>query len=281
MLGQLKVAVVGAASIAAGGIAGSLTSAGTPTELWFLDVGQGDCAVFRHEGVTVLIDAGPALVERDTASGRIVGDLRRMGVTTIDLVLLSHPDSDHVGGLRGIAQQIPVRKVGVMDHYASNADMAFWLGQAKVDRNQLVWLQAGSRIEVGSFKLHVDAARMVHGDPDNFGSMFVQIENGTAAADFTGDADTISEAVVLGHRNWRAQVLKAGHHGSRTSSSLAWIQAVQPSTIVISCGRNNIYGHPAKEMLDRASGSGALVARTDQEGDLKFVVEKGRFVRAR
>lgn len=281
MRARLKLAAIAAGSLAAGSLTGTLTASGHPTELWFLDVGQGDCAVFRHAGVTVLIDVGPAAPDRDTAAQGIVKDLRRMGVTAIDLVLLSHPDSDHVGGLRGIAKQIPVRKVGVMSHFASNADLAFWLSEARIEDSRVAWLSPGSRIGLGSFHIQVDSVRFAQGDPDNFGSMFLRLEDGTAAADFSGDADAVAESVLLGRRSWRAQVLKAGHHGSRTSTSEAWLQAVVPNTVVFSCGRNNSYGHPSKEALARAAAAGATIARTDQEGDIRFELRNGAFVRVR
>ncbi|MBI5707125.1 MAG: MBL fold metallo-hydrolase [Armatimonadetes bacterium] len=281
MRARLKVAAIAAGSLAAGSLTGTLTASGQPTELWFLDVGQGDCAVFRHAGVTVLIDAGPAAPDRDTAAQGIIRDLRRMGVTAVDLVLLSHPDADHVGGLRGIARHIPVRKVGAMAHFASSSDLGYWLREARIDESRVAWLSPGSRIEFGSFRIEVDSVRFAQGDPDNFGSMFLRVEGGTAAADFSGDADAIAEAVLSGRRNWRAQVLKAGHHGSRTSTSEAWLRAVEPNTVVFSCGRHNSYGHPSKEALARVTSAGATAVRTDQEGDIRFELRNGAFVRVR
>lgn len=276
-----RIGFLAIGSTAAGAWLGWISATSSPTELWFLDVGQGDCAVFRHAGVTVLIDAGPATPERDTASRRILEDLRHMGVSSIDLALLSHPDADHIGGLRGIARQMPIRRVGVMEHFDGNPDLSFWLRSAGFERDQIMWLRPGTKMAVGAFSIALDSARFAAGDSDNYGSMFVRIESGTAAADLTGDADAVAESVVLGRRSWQAQVVKAGHHGSKTATTDAWLSASQPEVVVISCGRDNSYGHPSKEVLDRVAAHHAEAARTDQEGDLRFIVENGKFKWAR
>jgi competence protein ComEC len=106
---------------------------------------------------------------------------------------------------------------------------------------------------------------------DNDGSMFVRLEGRGLSAVFTGDASAEAEERMLRKGgNWAAHILKAGHHGSRFSSCDAWLAAVNPSVAIISCGRNNVYGHPSPDTLARIERHGIGIHRTDREGTLTF-----------
>jgi competence protein ComEC len=100
---------------------------------------------------------------------------------------------------------------------------------------------------------------------------------GTAA--FSGDAPISVERFVEGSGDWRSEILKAGHHGSRTASDESWIETVHPTYAVISVGRNNHYGHPNREVLDRLTQDGVTILRTDQDGDIEFDYDGKTFIK--
>jgi competence protein ComEC len=276
---RLRATLLGFAALALGGATGALIPAG-PASLTFLAVGQGDCAVFQHEGVTVLIDAGPGDEERDVGRTLVAPKLRSLGASRADLVLITHPDADHVAGLRGLGEVQSIGRVIAPAHFRGHPEMRAWLRRASLPLDRVVWIESGATLSIGKFRLHMESPRLSEGEGDNEGSLFVLIEGEGASAVLTGDAGTETELEMLRRRRWRADVLKAGHHGSKGSSSSAWLRAVAPKEVVISCGRANRYGHPAKEALDRIRNIGAQIHRTDNEGDIRYVAERGSFRRA-
>jgi competence protein ComEC len=100
--------------------------------------------------------------------------------------------------------------------------------------------------------------------------MFVKIQGEGASAVFTGDAGGIPESVLASRYDWSSQVLHAGHHGSQTSTTDGWLDAVKPKVAVISCGRNNAYGHPHPFVLERLERRNIKTLRTDRDGDIRF-----------
>lgn len=275
-----KLGLFWAASLVGGVIVGSRLGS-DPTTLAFLDVGQGDCAVFRHAGLTILIDVGPTGRNSDAPARQVVAELRRLGVRQVDLALLSHPDADHIGALKAIQGQIPIRSVAAMRHFKGHPDLESALKGAGVEERQVLWLAKGERLSIAGWQAKIGCGVYANGDPDNQGSMFVHLKSGTAAACFTGDADWIAEMDVLKSGDWAAQILKAGHHGSRSSTGAAWLAHVKPQVVVVSCGENNSYGHPAPETVERIGRQGAALVRTDREGTILFELANGAFRRVR
>jgi competence protein ComEC len=252
-----------------------------PARLTFLAVGQGDCAVFQYEGRTVLIDAGPATPTFDAGTRIVLPRLRALGVERVDLLLLTHPDLDHVGGVPALLAAHPEAKVGISAAYRADPEMRNHLHRWRLPEGRIVWLPPEARLAVGDFGLRLHAPPLAPGADSNDGSLFVRIAGQGATAVLTGDAPAAAENQALRTGDWSAQVLKAGHHGSRTATGDPFLRAVRPAYLVISCGRANPYGHPAPEVLDRAARYRLQLARTDREGDVEFEVRDGRFVRIR
>ncbi|HVT11886.1 MAG TPA: MBL fold metallo-hydrolase [Fimbriimonadaceae bacterium] len=243
-----------------------------PTRLTFLSVGQGDCAVFQTDGYTVLIDVGPKNPYSDGGKKIVLPDLRKMGIDEIDLVLLSHPDMDHIGGLGALLKGMPVGRVALSADFAHFEPLLAHLREAGCAPAQTTWLGPGQRAQIGDFTLEVDCPEWRDGEPDNDGSEFVKIAGDGASAVFTGDADASTERRMMVGHDWSAQILKLGHHGSHTASCEAWLEAVHPQWGIVSCGRDNPYGHPHKDVLERAEKLGIEIARTDRDGDVSFVL---------
>lgn len=273
----IKISVLLAASACAGGLAGRLQT--EPTRLTFLSVGQGDCAVFQTAGHTMLIDVGPKTQWSDAGKKIVLPDLRRMGVDSIDLIFLSHPDTDHIGGLGALLNGLPVGRVCMSSAFAHYEPLLAHLRSAGCTASETIWLGPGQRAQIGDFWVEIDCPPWHDGEPDNDGSEFVKISGDGATAVFSGDASAGAEARMMPGHDWSAQILKLGHHGSKSASSEGWLEAVHPQWAVVSCGRDNTYGHPHKVVLDRVQHLGIKLARTDRDGDVTFELGPHGWVR--
>lgn len=267
-----KACLLAAAAVIAGWYIGGLKS--EETRLTFLAVGQGDCAVIQHRGATILVDAGPT---ESIAKRQILAKLRRLGVTTVDLILLTHPDKDHVAGVPVLAQTYPSAKFAISAEFQDNEEWRHLVEEWRLPSSRIRYLPRQSRGQLGDLKLDVYCPEIWSPKQDNDGSAFVKISLENASAVLSGDATAESEVTAAVVGEWHAQVMKAGHHGSRTSTSYTWLREVDPQYVVVSCGIGNQYGHPHKEVLARVQESGAALERTDQ-GDVRFVFSNGQFV---
>lgn len=250
-----------------------------------LSVGQGDAAILRtFEGRWIVFDGGPEL---GPGAGReeIVGALRRRGGRSVALVVLSHPDVDHLGGLPGLLTSVPVG--GVLDTADPLPRAPYARLLAVAEQAGVPWLIArpGTRI-------HVDDAEVLVLGPDPAGetdregrpltanqtSLVVRVSLAGFRYVNSGDATAVEETHIL--RSWprdslRADLLKVGHHGSRTSTSGEWLAAVRPTVAVISAGRGNRYGHPHPEVVARLNAAHVpVVWRTDRRGTLCIEIRR-------
>lgn len=251
-----------------------------PARLIFLSVGQGDCSVFESGGTTVLIDVGPKTREGFDAGARIVVPrLRALGVAKVTLILLSHPDSDHVGGLQAVMKAYPEARVGISDQYRTHEGLLAVLREAGIDARQVLWFGRRASASLGSFTLEIATPRWSAPANDNDGSMFVRLADGASSVVFSGDAPIYVEDQVLEETRWTGQILHAGHHGSRTASGLGWLTHVHPQIAVISCGRDNSFGHPHRSVLDALAKLGIEALRTDQDSEIQFLASKRGFIR--
>jgi competence protein ComEC len=248
-----------------------------PDDLIILNVGQGDCAVLRHGGITVLIDDGPAPHDRPDSGSTIRDALRRADVDNVDFVLLSHPDADHVSGTPEVRHEFPSARIVMSSEFATMPKMLSDLRSWSVDPRSVLWLPEKSSISFSGCELRIECPQLdVNGD-DNRGSMFVHVNDEGATADFSGDAPQDVEAAVAQQGGWQADLLHVGHHGSKTATGEEWLSTVRPRVAVISCGVDNPYGHPHRSVLERLQTHHIAIERTDQSGDLTFVPKNGRF----
>lgn len=237
-------------------------------KLVFLDVGQGDCALLMSDGQVALIDTGTGL--DDGLS--LVRELRQQGVTSIDYLLLSHPHNDHIGGAAALLDSFPVRQIYCTFNTPKDSADAFVFDHLQ---------SAAAAVDVpfsdypaSSFAVgHFTVEPLYRDDflPDeNDRSQFLKVSGFDFTAIFTGDCGSAAETSLLhSGLSVSADLLKIGHHGSGSSTSEAFLAAVQPRFAVISVGENT-YGHPADAVLDRLSAAGCEVFRTDVNGKITF-----------
>jgi competence protein ComEC len=271
--------VVFAAGPAAAGVAGVARGS---LELHFLDVGQGDAVAIRTPGQRwVLVDAGPASERFDAGERRVLPFLRARGAERVEALILSHPHLDHIGGAPAILRALPVGALVDPGYPASSATYLAVLQAAESAGVPWRAARTGRVLEIDGVRfefLWPDPETLDVASDANEISAILLVRFGAFAALLTGDAYIAQEEVLVRRHGaaLRAQVLKAGHHGSHTSTSGALLDVVQPDLVVISAGRRNRYGHPAPEVLEELGVRGIRTARTDRAGTVSIVVESGR-----
>ncbi|WP_051286774.1 ComEC/Rec2 family competence protein [Paenibacillus taiwanensis] len=235
-------------------------------EVHFFDVGQGDSTlVVTPSGETILIDAG------QNNKGELVVDyLKELGIDRLDAVIATHPDADHIGGLDIVVNKLDVKSVYAPRVAHTTQTYKDFLNAVKHKGLTIKAARSGTSLPLSdgvtaSFAAPVNS----YGDHFNEWSAVLRLEYGNTSFLFTGDAEQESEADMLASGfKLAADVLKVGHHGSRTSSSQAFLHAVKPRYAVISAGTGNKYGHPHDVILKRLAKAGASVYRTDKQGSV-------------
>lgn len=232
----------------------------------FLDVGQGDSILIElPDGNTMLIDAS----ESDQAKG-IIDYISRRGHDTLDYVVATHPHTDHIGGMAEVLEAFEVGEIWMPDADSDTQTYENLLETVAEKEIPLHVAAAGKTIlATESLSIEIIAPCSDEYDDLNDYSAVISLTYGKTRFIFTGDAEALSEAEILKSGvSLSADVLKLGHHGSSTSSSEAFVKAVDPRWGIISCGEGNSYGHPHKETLDLAEKLGIELLRTDLIGTI-------------
>ena len=236
-------------------------------ELRALDVGQGDALLTRLDDSTMLVDAGP---DAHTASVAIVPELRRLGVERLDYLVLTHADGDHIGGAPTVMREFAVGTVVHADHDLSHPVMREVIDLA-LDAG--VALQQVKRGDALAWHPRVDLSVLNPPEPgpddDNDRSVVLHLAYRASAMLLTGDIEASAEGELAASGVLRpADVLKVPHHGSNSSSTADFLEAVDPQIAVVSAGRYNAFDHPRDSALRRLRERGAAVFRTDLAGDV-------------
>ena len=251
----------------------------------FLDVGQGDSTIIEGPtGRVVIVDGGgiPGTDERqqsEPGSRVVVPYLQSRGISTVDLIVPTHPDDDHVQGLIAVVNRLDVKGSLVCGYGGESGSYNRLLGLLKTRRVPVYQARRGQTVDLGGGAtleiLSPPSYAMESGhSASNNHSIVLRVVYGKSRFLLTGDAEQEAEADVLkSGRDISADVYKAGHHGSRNSSSPAFLARVRPRVAVVSCGKNNNYGHPHKETLSRFAESRIRVFRTDQSGAIVITTD--------
>ena len=239
----------------------------------FIDVGQGDSTLIICDGKTMLIDAGD-----DSQGTAIQNYLQKQGVKRLDYLVLTHPDSDHIGGAPVIITKFDIGQVFMSDYTKDNKTYEKLVKALEYKRLAYQTPEVGSEYALGAARVRILGPAGKYGNP-NDASVALMIQNGDNRFLFTGDAQEDAEedmAELSGDLS--ADVYHAGHHGSKTSTSEAFFERVRPSCAVISCAEGNSYGHPHAQTLNTFRMNGVKVYRTDEEGTI-IAVSDGKEIR--
>lgn len=240
-------------------------------EVHYLDVGQGESILIRGPEKTVLIDAG-----ENEQGDLVVSYLREQEIEAIDYVIGTHPHADHIGGMAKVLGRMPVGDVILPvipdDIVPATASYTRML-EAIADQDLMITpAEAGDTYPLGDGAVLTILGPVGEYDDLNNMSVVCRVDYGDTSFVFTGDAEKESEGDMLeaGHIQ-QATVLNLGHHGSKTSTSKSFLQAVAPQVTVLSCGQDNRYGHPHRDVVERVEEMGARVLRTDLDGTILLI----------
>jgi len=224
----------------------------------FINVGQGDSVLIQSpNGKNMLIDGG-----KKSEGVKVVSFLKSKGVSKLDFVVATHPDADHIGGLISVLNSISVGTF--IDSGKTHTTDTYYEMLQLIDTKNIPY-----KVPTEGEKIALDSALVLHvlnaasaGDDNNEASIVLKMNYGKESFLFMGDADVKSESEMVAKYDMKATVLKAGHHGSSTSTSQAFINEVKPVTTILSYGKDNSYGHPHSEVVNRLKAIGSKIYNT-------------------
>ena len=247
---------------------------GGEVQFHFIDVGQGDAALIRTEWGDVLIDAGT-----NSSEDELKAYLDALGVTDIEYAVFTHPHEDHIGGADMVLNTYNVKRVIMPTATATSKTFERMMDAIEAEKCEVIEATPDYVFKVGELVCTVLAPISEKYSETNNYSVVIRADYGETSVLFTGDAEVDSEAEMLARYGLKGtldcDLLKAGHHGSDTSSSQEFLDAVTPAFAVISVGEGNTYDHPKQVTLSKYEAMGMVIYRTDKEGSIVFTTTGG------
>lgn len=247
------------------------SSEGAVTRIHFIDVGQADATLLEDSGHFALIDAGLASDSED-----LLYYLRNAGVQRLDYLVMTHPHADHIGAMEDILTSFDVESflLSVLPEESEQSAQVKEILKTAQDRQvPMHTMQAGETYELGQAGLHVLQGSVEDDNLNNLSPVLKFAAPGVSCL-FTGDGESPVENLALETGlDLSADLFQAGHHGSYTSNSRAFVSAINPEAVIVSCGKDNDYGHPHEAALRAFEAVNARVYRTDLQGDVIAYVD--------
>ena len=236
-----------------------------------IDVGQGLSVLITTEDGALLYDGGPG-----DASSKVVSFIRQRGIASIDYVIASHYDEDHLNGVIGAIHAFDVKNVIGPDYTTDTNVYSSFRRAVEEEGPAFTYAEAGTAYQMGSALIQILMPLMPSYEDENDYSVVIKVTKDGRSVLLTGDCTSLGEGdMILAQEDLKSDILVLGHHGSGGSTSQAFLDAVDPSIAVISCGVGNPYGHPDQFVMDRLSERGLSLYRTDLQGDIRLRSESG------
>lgn len=242
---------------------------GTPSgnlEISYLDVGQGDAAYIRVNDFDILIDAGPR-----SDVDKLMKQLEEKNIDDFEIVIATHPHEDHIGGMVKVFEKYDIESFYMPKVTHTTKTFENMLKAVSEEGLKVKVIKEGTSFDLGE-GAKIDVYSPIYESYEEFNdySPIMKLTFGNTSYMFTGDAEAHAEQEVVAKypKNLDADVLKFGHHGSSTSSTEEFVEAVSPEYGVISCGVDNKYGHPHRETLQTIDTHGIKAYRTDKQGQI-------------
>lgn len=261
----LSYGCVGVMSLCLCVFLGYFDRTGTELRMTMLDVGQGQCLVFQEDGATILYDCGgdSAAQAGETASRFLLSQ----GIGKVDVLVLSHYDVDHAGGVCQLMERTPVDLLYLPD-IPCETDMRQEIEETAAQyQTEIRYVRQNTLLSIGDTQVQIYAP--VTNAKANDASLALLYSQGSYDILATGDMSSSAERMLLTeNRLPNIEILVVGHHGAKTSTCDTLLEETRPEVVLISAGKNNIYGHPAEETLRRIENFGAQIVRTDLCGNI-------------
>jgi len=242
-----------------------ILASGKPLEIHFIDVGQADCILIKSNGKFMLIDAG----NNDDAD-LIQRYLKSQNIQELEYVIGTHPHEDHIGSLDTVINNFDIKNI-IMPKKATNTNTFEDVVTAIENKKLSITLpKVGDKYKVGEAEFVIlSPVKEEYGSNLNNYSVGILLTYGDNKFIFTGDAEKEVEEDILNTKiNVDADLMKMGHHGSTTSNSEEFLEKISPTIAVITCGKDNSYGHPHQEILDTLNKRNIETYRTDLQGNI-------------
>jgi competence protein ComEC len=265
----LQVALLAVLLVA---ISAATVSASENLTVHFIDVGQGDSELLQFAGKNVLIDGGTPEM-----GSRVESYLRSHGVSSLNLVVATHPHDDHIGGLLDVLNDFSVKQV--LDSGQTHTTQTFQNYLNLIDRKNIPFSTAerGQTIDLDpAIKIEVLSPPATHfaGDDLNQNSVVLKVTYNKVSFLFMGDAGFVAEDSLLASGyDLKSDVFKVGHHGSSSASGSAFLAKVKPTSSIIEVGAGNDYGHPTSKTLTALQNTGSKIYRTDTNGNVEITTD--------
>lgn len=234
---------------------------------YFIDVGQGDCSLFISGDESMLIDCGESQY-----SDQVIKEIRDRGVESLDYIVATHAHSDHMGGMADIIKSVPCDHILLSepcDDSSQTATYENFLDAVEGSSIEPILAESGYTFTLGAAECRVLSPSYVSKDENN-NSIVMTITVSDTMFLMMGDAEKqIENSLLDAYPDIHADIIKLGHHGSKTSSSKDFLRAVNPKYSIISVGAGNMYGHPSEETLDTLKELNITPFRTDELGTIR------------